>query len=275
MQQRLDAFEGKDNLDQARVMIEERTLGNGAEALAKLLQLGISFGGAATVRGVEPAKRADTVDSARVALGSEIGSFQIGGAEAGFANELRVILGGDSVLNNVAVRAAETEQAVIKLQIPGGVDQAGIHGRERTKMLHLFFLVVDRRLEETQSALGYSHRGGPGCQNVIPRENRERGTDTAWDDPGTVHTFLSKAFDKLQAKFTQFNAVASHFRIPGNDAEDIAGCRIGIHAEQKVGRGEVEEAERMRLHDLRKMNQLAKLPPGGGNAHSHDRVTGL
>ena len=44
-----------------------------------------------------------------------------------------------------------------------------------------------------------------------------------------------------------------------DQAEDVAARGVGIEAQQQVGRGEVEEAERVRLHELRAVDQLAQL----------------
>ena len=46
------------------------------------------------------------------------------------------------------------------------------------------------------------------------------------------------------------------------EAEDVAARRVGIEAQQQVGRGEVEEAEGVRLHELRAVDQLAQLDAG-------------
>ena len=40
--------------------------------------------------------------------------------------------------------------------------------------------------------------------------------------------------------------------------------RVGIHAQQQVGRREVEETQRVRLHELRAVDQLAQLAARSG-----------
>ncbi len=43
-----------------------------------------------------------------------------------------------------------------------------------------------------------------------------------------------------------------------DQADDIAGRGIAVHAQQQVGRGEIEEAESVRLHELGTMNEFAQ-----------------
>jgi hypothetical protein len=55
----------------------------------------------------------------------------------------------------------------------------------------------------------------------------------------------------LQAEFPQFDAQARQLGMFLDHADYIAFGGIGIHAEQQIGRRQVEETERMRLHELR------------------------
>ncbi len=50
---------------------------------------------------------------------------------------------------------------------------------------------------------------------------------------------------------------------------------IGLHAQQQVGRGEIEEAQRVRLHHLRQVQHAPQLRGGVRNAHRHDGFAGL
>ena len=58
-------------------------------------------------------------------------------------------------------------------------------------------------------------------------------------------------------------------------AQHVARGGIGIEAQQQVGRGEMEEAERVRLDELAAVQQLAQQDRGFRNLHRHDRVAGL
>ena len=50
---------------------------------------------------------------------------------------------------------------------------------------------------------------------------------------------------------------------------------IGIHAEQQIGRGKMEEAQGMGLHELAAMQEFAQHGRGFRNLHGHDGVAGL
>ena len=58
-------------------------------------------------------------------------------------------------------------------------------------------------------------------------------------------------------------------------AEDVARGGVGIHAEEQVGRRQIEEAEGVRLHDLRQVEDAAQARGVGRNAHGQDGVAGL
>jgi len=68
LQQRFDAFQCKDNLNQAGVVVEERALRDRAETLVEFVEFGVGFRRAAAIRGIQAAKRAHAIDSSGVAL---------------------------------------------------------------------------------------------------------------------------------------------------------------------------------------------------------------
>ena len=67
----------------------------------------------------------------------------------------------------------------------------------------------------------------------------------------------------------------AEFGIRANDAEDVAVFRIGIHAEEQIRRGKIEEAERVRLDDLREIQDAAQFRGGGRNTHGEQGVARL
>ena len=77
-----------------------------------------------------------------------------------------------------------------------------------------------------------------------------RRLHSAGHDPRRMHSLFGEAFDDLQTELAQLDAGARQLGIGLDHADDVADGRIGVHAEQQIGRGEIEEAERMRLHDL-------------------------
>ncbi len=59
-------------------------------------------------------------------------------------------------------------------------------------------------------------------------------------------------------ELAQLDAGARQLGIGLDHTDDVAGGGIGVHAQQQVGRGEIEEAEGMRLHELRAVHDLAQ-----------------
>ena len=70
---------------------------------------------------------------------------------------------------------------------------------------------------------------------------------------------LRQPLDDLLAEFAQRDAGARHVGIVFDEPEDVAVRGVGIEAQQQVGRGEVEEAQGVRLHELRAVDQFAQL----------------
>ena len=83
--------------------------------------------------------------------------------------------------------------------------------------------------------------------------------DAAGDHPCRVDPLAAETFDDLLAEAAQGDAVASELRVVGGDAEEVAPGRVGVEAEQQVGRREVEEAEGVGLHDLGQVHDPAQL----------------
>ena len=90
-----------------------------------------------------------------------------------------------------------------------------------------------------------------------------------------MNPLAAQQFDDLLPELAQANAVARQLRMCVQHAKDVALGRIGIHAEQKIRRRQMEEAQRMRLHDLRQVHDAAQLLGRLGNAYRQDRVAGL
>ena len=85
----------------------------------------------------------------------------------------------------------------------------------------------------------------------------ERRVDPAGHGPGRMHALACQAFDHLLAEFAQCDAVTGQFGVAADHAEDVAARGIGVHAQQQIGRGEMEEAERVGLHDLSAVQKFA------------------
>ena len=90
-----------------------------------------------------------------------------------------------------------------------------------------------------------------------------------------MHALFRQSLDYRQPELAQLDTGARQLRIGFDQAGDIAGGRIAIHAQQKIGRREIEEAERVRLDHLSAVNDLAQQLRGARDTHCHDRVASL
>ncbi len=73
-----------------------------------------------------------------------------------------------------------------------------------------------------------------------------------------MHALFRQSFDHRQPELAQLDAGARQLGIGFDQAGDVARGRIAIHAQQQIGRGQIEEAERVRLYDLGAVNDLAQ-----------------
>ena len=85
----------------------------------------------------------------------------------------------------------------------------------------------------------------------------KRIADAAGHHPAWVDAFAAQQFDDLLAELAQGDTVFGQVRVLLRHAEDVAHGGVGVHAHQKIRRGEVEEAERVGLDDLRQIHNAA------------------
>ena len=119
------------------------------------------------------------------------------------------------------------------------------------------------------SASGRAHENG------VPVGLGERLADAAGDDPRRMDALAAEPLDDALAELAQADAVAGELGVLLRNAEDVAGGRIGVHAEQQVGRREMEQAQSVRLDDLRQFENAAQLVGGRRNSYRQQRVAGL
>ena len=85
----------------------------------------------------------------------------------------------------------------------------------------------------------------------------------------------AEPLDDLLSEAADPDSVAGQAGIRLGDADDVALRGIGVEAEQEVGRGEVEEAERVGLDDLGQVHQPAQVGPGRRRLDREDLVARL
>ena len=109
--------------------------------------------------------------------------------------------------------------------------------------------------------------------------SRTSGASGALTPPGTIQEGCTRSLASPSMiswpNLRSATPVARHLGIFFDQPENVAARRVGIEAQQQVRRREMEEAERVGLHELRAVDQLAQLDAGLGRRHRHDGVAGF
>ena len=97
----------------------------------------------------------------------------------------------------------------------------------------------------------------------------------AGDAPSGVNALAADQLDDALAELAQADAAAREIEVVFEQAEEIALFGRGIHAEQEVGRREVEETQRVGLQQLGVVHQPALQHGGARHLDAEDGVAGL
>src|ERR1035441_1451413 len=141
-----------------------------------------------------------------------------------------------------------------------------------TEIGDLFRELLEYRLEKGDGALAQRARRRQSGENAVAHFAGKRGIHAAWNDPRGVHAFLRQSLYDLLTELAQRHSGARHVRILFDQTEDVAVRRVAVEAQQQVRRGEMEKAQRVALHELRAVDQLAQFYRRGRRGHGHDRV---
>jgi hypothetical protein len=90
-----------------------------------------------------------------------------------------------------------------------------------------------------------------------------------------MHALFGQGFDNLQAEPAQLDAGACKVWIVFDQTEDVARCRIAVHAEQKIGGRKIEKAQSVRLEDLGAVDQFAQQLSRRRYSDRHDGIACL
>ena len=105
---------------------------------------------------------------------------------------------------------------------------------------------------------------GQSPQNGVAIGFGERFADSAGNDPRGMNSLATQPLDDFLPKLAQTDSVEREFGILLGDAKYVAFRRVGIHAEEQIGRGKVKETERVGLRHLRQSEDAAQFFGGRG-----------
>ncbi len=87
-----------------------------------------------------------------------------------------------------------------------------------------------------------------------------------------MNPLAAQPLNDLLAKLPQADSVARQLRLSLQHAKQVGLGGIRVHAQKQVGRGQIKEAQSMRLHHLRQTKDTAQLVGGRGNTHRQQRI---
>ena len=135
------------------------------------------------------------------------------------------------------------------------------------------------RIEDAfQAAERHVHgreRFGNPAADLVARGRVHGREHAAGNAPRRVNAFAADQLDDALPELAQADAAARELEIVFEQAEEIAFLGRGIHAEQQVGRREVEETQGVGLQQLGVVHQAALEHGGARHLHSEDGVAGL
>ena len=134
---------------------------------------------------------------------------------------------------------------------------------------------IQQALEPAQRHLdGFDALGDPPA-DLVARGRVHGGQHAAGSAPGGVNAFAAYQLDDALPELAQADAAAREIQVVFDQAEEIALLGRGVHAQQQVGRREVEKAQRVGLQQLRVVHQPALQHGRARHFHSQQRVAGL
>ena len=111
--------------------------------------------------------------------------------------------------------------------------------------------------------------------DLVARGRVHGGQHAAGSAPGGVNAFAAYQLDDALPELAQADAAAGEIEVVFDQAEEIPLLGRGIHAQQQVGRREMEEAQRVGLQQLGVVHQAALQHGRARHLHSQERVAGL
>lgn len=116
---------------------------------------------------------------------------------------------------------------------------------------------------------------GQHAQNLFAMFAGERIADTAGHHPARMNALATKHLDYLLSDLAQTHAIFSQGRIGSRHSDQVALSWWSIHAEEQIGRREVEKTECVGLSNLGQVDDATQLYCRWRNAHRHEHVAGF
>lgn len=186
---------------------------------------------------------------------------------------LGVVLRG-KLIHVDACRIGEAEGAVVVLQTAVRCRQPR---EERGKVPIRGYFGFVAGVDAVKHAQGAPDDGEPLGQkrgDPVPAFRGERLADSARHRPGGMDALSGHGAYDLLADLTETDAAAGHLRVVRHQAPEVAAGGLLVHTHEKIGGGEVEEAQGMALDERGQIGDPAQVDCGRGNLHAEDGIAG-
>ena len=153
---------------------------------------------------------------------------------------------------------------MIEVEGPVLADEAEVVRGERGEAVDEVLVLPVIVLEELDGRLGpFDHpvdRERLGAlEEAVPLFGAEVLVDAAGHGARAVDLLAGRGQDDLLAELAQEDGPGGQVLVEGDDADDVPDGRVGVHAQEEVGRGEVEEVQGVGLEHLPVVHQAPHL----------------
>src|SRR5450756_1746328 len=250
------------------------------------LVLLLSERGGHAVGSVEAAERRGAVDAGVLAVDEafpadalEVRVHEVA-VRLDVLGDVRQVVAAVELLEFGAVRAGDTDLAVVEVHLVVLVDHAHVVGgmREGVALDEVDVVVVGEHhvVEELQAELGELHHAGGDLHHAVALLSGDRRADAAGQATDRVDLLAADHADELGGLGAQVDHGAAGLETDLVDhAEDVARRRVGLGAHDEVRAGEDVEVGGVVGHVERVVEQLAQHAAGGRDLDAEHCVDGL
>ena len=253
----------------------ERTLDRARRQLLEPGEFLFGFGRAHALHDVQPRQRPHAIAPFGISERLVVGELRVAVRFHRFANHFGVTARRDTVLDRFSSGVDQAQGAIRELDRLILVDEAEVIRREVSENSDLCFERVRDLLVRSQGQVDICVGLRDHGQNLVALCGRKRLGHATGHNPARMHAFVGEQFDDALPEAPQRDAGAAQLGFGCRHAQNVPDLGIGLHAQQQIGRGEIKEAQRMRLHHLRQIQHAPQLRCGVRNPHRHDGLAGL
>jgi hypothetical protein len=214
------------------------------------------------IAGVEPGQGADPVPTVLLAEGPDIRKLHVAPGSDFLTDIIVVVLVVHVVDDLPAFGVHRPEHAVIEVEGAVLADEAEVVRRKLGEAVDDVLVLpmvilekLDGRPGPFDDLVDVERRGA--FEKAVPLLGAEVFVDAPGDRSRAVDLLPRRGQDDLLAELAQEDGLDGQILVEGDDADDVPDGRVGVHAQEKIRRGEVEEMQGMGLEHLAVVHEPA------------------